>query len=208
MKLRTRPKLLVLSSPSGAGKTTLCRRLIAARPDFELSISHTTRSPRSGEQHGREYYFVDPEMFHTMLDTDQFVESAEVHGNLYGTARDELTRIFNHSKSPLCDIDWQGTKRIQSAYPQALSIFILPPTMAVLAERLKKRKTESDAALKLRLANAAKELEQFHLYQHMIVNDDLDAAFGDLISIIDTGRPVREAPSALDVERLLSEVER
>ena len=143
-----------------------------------------------------------------MLETDRFVESAKVHGNMYGTAWDELSRIFNNAKSPLCDIDWQGTKCIQAAYPQALSIFILPPTMAVLAERLKKRKTESESALKLRLANAAKELEQFHLYQHMIVNDDLDAAFGDLISIIEKGRPVREAASALDVERLLSEVER
>ena len=208
MKLRTRPKLLIISSPSGAGKTTLCRRLIAERPEFELSISHTTRAPRAGEEHGREYYFVDRSAFNTMLDTHQFVESAEVHGNMYGTAKHELTRIFADLKSPVFDIDWQGTKSVQFAYPTALSVFILPPSMAALAERLKQRKTESEDALKLRLTNAAKELEQYHLYQHMIVNDDLDAAFADLISIIDNGEPVRPAPSLLDVDRLLSEVGR
>ncbi|MEC8025474.1 MAG: guanylate kinase [Myxococcota bacterium] len=206
MKPRTRPKLLILSSPSGAGKTTLCRRLIKTRPEFELSISHTTRLPRAGEAHGREYYFVDRNTFDGMLDADQFIESAEVHGNMYGTAKDEFTRIFSEARTPVCDIDWQGTVSVQSAFPEALSIFILPPTMKALSERLKRRKTESEAALKLRLANAAIELEKFHFYRHMIINDEVDTAFSDLLSIIDTGSPVRPAPTTREINALLNEV--
>ncbi|MFT7622899.1 MAG: guanylate kinase [Myxococcota bacterium] len=200
-----RPQILILSSPSGAGKTTLARKLRDRRPEFEVSISHTTRKPRKGEEHGREYYFVNNARFDVMLETHQFIEHAAVHTSRYGTAKTELTRIFAARHSVLLDIDYQGTRQVRWAYPKATTVFILPPSMTELARRLRGRKTDDEKEIQVRLANARKELENYDLYDFLIVNDDLDAAFADLDSVTRGAGTVRPQPTLLDVERLLSE---
>jgi len=202
---RTTPKMLIISSPSGAGKTTLARRLMASHPEFQISISHTTRAPRKGETHGVEYYFVNGRTFTSMEEMHQFVENADVHTSKYGTAKDELVRIFSADKSVVLDIDWQGTEQILWKYPKAVSVFILPPSLGELARRLRGRKSDDEAEIQVRLDNAKKELEHYDLYEHLIINDDLDAAYADLESIALTGKAVRPAPSLLEVESLLSE---
>ncbi len=200
-----RPQILILSSPSGAGKTTLAARLRQRRPHYEVSISHTTRKPRGDEEHGREYYFVDDARFDTMLETHRFVEHARVHKNRYGTAKSELTRIFASGNSVLLDIDYQGTKQVQWTYPKARSVFILPPSMTELASRLRGRKTDDEKDIRVRLGNARKELENYDLYDYLIVNDDLDAALADLDAVAKGGAPIRPQPTLVDIERLLAE---
>jgi len=206
--MRTRSQLLIISSPSGAGKTTLCRRLTAEFPRFQLSVSHTTRRPRAGETHGREYYFVDDPTFDAMVDTHQFVEWAQVHQNRYGTARNEIVRIFAADRSVLFDIDWQGTEQVLQRYPKATSVFILPPSMEELARRLRSRATETEESIAVRLRNAARELEHYHLYSHLIINDDLDAAYADLVAVANGQPRSRPAPGLAEVDALLSEVSR
>ncbi len=205
MKLRTRPTLLIVSSPSGAGKTTLCRRLVALQPQFALSVSHTTRPPRPSELEGREYYFVGDRTFESMVETHQFLEWANVHQHRYGTSRDEVVRIFASNKSPLFDVDYQGTRSILHHYDKAISVFILPPSIGELARRLRARRTESEEAFRTRVGNAARELENYGLYQHLIVNDDLDRAYADLEAIALGKESVRPEPTLLDVERLIGE---
>ncbi|MBT9556584.1 MAG: guanylate kinase [Myxococcales bacterium] len=205
MNLRKRHSLLIVSSPSGAGKTTLCRRLVARRPEFQLSVSHTTRPPRPGEEDGREYHFVSDAVFDSMIDTHVFLEWAPVHQHRYGTSKNEVTRIFAMDKNPLFDVDYQGTRSILNAYEKAISVFILPPSMAELARRLRARKTESEDAFRTRLGNSTRELENYGLYHHLILNDELDKAYADLEAIA-LGQPrSRPAPTLLDVERLIAE---
>ena len=200
------PRLLIISSPSGAGKTTLARRIMAKIPEYEVSVSHTTRKPRPGEEDGREYYFVSRAEFDRMVAWSSFVEWADVHTSRYGTSQQELIRIWAARRYPLFDIDWQGTQRVLRRYDKALSVFILPPTMDELAKRLRGRKTDDDAEIRVRLGNAARELTHYDLYDHLVVNDDVDAAFEDLLAIVE-GRPTpRPAPSYLDVRRLIDEV--
>lgn len=206
--MRTTPQLLIISSPSGAGKTTLCRRLTAEHPRFQLSVSHTTRRPRTGEEDGREYYFIGDRTFDSMLDTHQFAEWAQVHQHRYGTARNEIVRIFAADRSVLFDIDWQGTKQVQQRYPKAISVFILPPSMEELSRRLRSRATDSEDSIAVRLKNAAMELEHYHLYDHLIINDDVEAAYADLVAVANGQAPLRPAPGLADVDALLEEVGR
>lgn len=200
------PRLLIISSPSGAGKTTLARMLLREFPRYEVSISYTTRKPRTSEVHGREYYFVTDEEFDRMLAWDQFVECAQVHTSRYGTRHDELIRIWAAGRDILFDIDWQGTEKISARYDKAATVFILPPSMEELGRRLRGRKTDDEAEIKVRLGNAARELEHYALYDHMIVNDDLDAAFADLAAIVRGEEPPRPSPTLMDVDRLIAEV--
>ena len=205
MTIPMQSQILIISSPSGAGKTTLARRLVARSRELEVAVSHTTRKPRAGEKHGREYYFVSNPEFDSMLETRRFIEWAGVHTSRYGTHRHELTRIFAAERSVLLDIDWQGTEQVQWAYPKAVSVFILPPTMAELARRLRGRKTDDEAEIKVRLANAREELVHYDLYDHLIVNDDLDAASDDLAAIAAGEVAPRPPATHADVERLLAE---
>ena len=205
--MRKTPAILIISSPSGAGKTTLCRMLTERNPgEFEISTSHTTRKARGNEEHGREYYFVGNDVFDSMLDTHQFLECADVHTARYGTAKTELTRIFALGQDALLDIDWQGTEQVQWAYPKARSVFILPPSMAELAKRLRGRKTDDEGEIRVRLGNAKRELEHYDLYDYLIVNDDLEAAFADLDAIAHGQEPNRPQASLGDVDRLQDEV--
>jgi guanylate kinase len=188
--------LFIVSSPSGGGKTTLIRRLLANPPGEPLrfSISHTTRPRRSGEVDGREYHFVTAAEFEEMARHGEFLEHNEVHGNFYGTAKSEVLPRLSAGEDVVLDIDVQGARDIRSSYPQAISIFIVPSSAEVLAERLRKRGLDAEDAIRKRLINAAKEVAQAEDFQYVIVNDDLERATLELESVVRASRltPARQ----------------
>jgi len=178
--------LLILSSPSGAGKTTLTRMLQEKFPELRFSVSHTTRSPRANEVDGRDYHFVDRRRFIELTGEGAFVEWAEVHGNLYGTSRAEIARA---RATPGCggmifDIDYQGARQIRARVPQVVSVFILPPSMEELEKRLRGRKSDSEETIQRRFLAAKREIDHYALFDYVIVNDDLPTAFDHLASIV------------------------
>jgi len=178
--------LFVVSAPSGAGKTTLCRRLIDICPDLGQSVSFTTRPPRVGEIDGRDYHFVTVERFETMVKADAFAEWAEVHGNHYGSARETLDQARDSGQDMLLEIDCQGALQLNRSLADAVFIFILPPSLAELERRLRGRSTESEDVVTRRLNNARKEIEAATSYDYLVVNDDLERAVVDLQSILTT----------------------
>jgi len=183
---------LILSAPSGGGKTTIAKALLARRPDLGYSVSCTTRTPRPGEVQGRDYYFMTRAEFLAEREKGAFAESAEVHGNLYGTLRAEVDRVLGSGKHVVMDIDVQGAVQFMRAFPQTVTIFILPPSAEVLLERLRARKTEDPAQLAARLQSALQELQQVGEYEYVIVNDDLERAVASVESIIDAEVVSRE----------------
>jgi guanylate kinase len=207
------PFPIILSAPSGGGKTTIARALLARRPDLGYSVSCTTRVPRPGEVQGRDYYFMSRAEFIAEREKGGFAESAEVHGNLYGTLRSEVDRVLAGGKHVVMDIDVQGAVQFQRAFPQAVTIFILPPTAEVLLDRLRARKTESPAQLAARLQSALQELQQVDEYEYVIVNDDLERAVASVESIVDAEVVSRERVKNLRqqvgllIERLEQEIE-
>ncbi len=178
------PALFILSAPSGAGKTTLAQRLLAARADLAFSVSHTTRPPRPGDVPGSSYHFVDRPTFERLRAADGFLEWAEVHGQLYGTAVAEVRRIHESGRHALLDIDVQGARQVRARYPDAISVFIAPPSLAVLAARLRARGSDSEDSVRRRLAGAAHEILAAGEYDYIIVNDELDRAMADLLSTV------------------------
>lgn len=179
------PFPVILSSPSGAGKTSLARRLLELRRDVGYSISATTRSPREGEKDGRDYFFLTRDSFKAAQSKGAFAESAEVHGQLYGTLKTEVDRVLGAGKHVIMDIDVQGTRQFISVFPQSVLIFILPPSAEVLLTRLKGRGSEDPVRLKRRLESAVEELKAVREYHYVVVNDDLDRAAGDVSAILD-----------------------
>jgi guanylate kinase len=176
------PLLLIVSSPSGAGKSTLTRRLLASIPDTRFSVSHTTRQPRSGEQDGREYHFVSREIFEHLFKQGEFLEWAGVHQNLYGTSRMEIERARG-ARGLIFDVDHQGARQIKAAVPDAVAIFILPPSMQVLEQRLRGRASEDEAAFRVRFDAARNEIAHYGLFDYVLVNDELEEATLNLESI-------------------------
>ncbi len=172
--------LLVISAPSGTGKSTLINRLRAEFPRLAFSVSYTTRAPRPGEQNGREYHFVDMKTFTRLRETRELAEWAEVHGNFYGTSRPAVQAMLDQGRDVLFDIDVQGARQLRQAFDQGAFIFLFPPSMRVLEQRLRGRGTETEESLAKRLANARKELEQAEFFDYWIVNDDLDLAYRNL----------------------------
>ena len=176
--------LLVVSSPSGAGKTSLSRRLVADNPSLDLSISVTTRAPRPGEAHGREYDFVDRAVFDSMVDENAFMEWAEVHEHRYGTPGVPVVLAVSAGQDVLFDIDWQGAAAIAAAAPEeVVRVFILPPSMADLARRLHARAQDAEDVIERRLKRAYGEIEHWTEYDYVIVNEDFDAAYAELAHI-------------------------
>jgi guanylate kinase len=176
---------VVLSAPSGGGKTTIARALLARRADLGYSVSCTTRRPRPTEEQGRDYYFMSRSEFLAERERGAFAESAEVHGNLYGTLRSEIERVLASGKHVVMDIDPQGARQFVRAFPQTVTIFILPPSAEVLLERLRSRKTENPVELAARLTSALQELQTVDDYEYVVVNDDLERAVASVSSIVD-----------------------
>jgi guanylate kinase len=181
--------LVIVSSPSGAGKTTLTRRLLNEFGNLGFSISYTTRPMRPGEVNGSDYHFVSAETFESMVEGGEFAEYAWVHGNRYGTARAPIDIALSAGRDLIFDVDWQGGGALADQWPaDALKIFILPPDLNALAERLRRRATDAPDVIDRRLHKAIEELAHFHEYQHLIVNDDVDRAYAVLRAIYLTRR--------------------
>jgi guanylate kinase len=196
--------LLIVSSPSGAGKTTLCTRLRAEFPDLRFSVSHTTRQPRPNEVDGREYHFVDRPAFEAMARDGAFAEWARVHGNFYGTSLREIEAARASAKGVLFDIDYQGARQIKASLPDAVGVFILPPSLAELERRLRGRGTEDEATTQRRLSNAKGEIEHYGFFDYVVVNDEINGAYEQLRSVVNAERCKRWRRAAL-CERLLAE---
>jgi guanylate kinase len=176
--------LFIVSAPSGTGKTTLCKKLMASVPGISFSVSHTTRAPRSGEVNGKDYFFVQEDTFKKMLSRGKFLESNEVHDNFYGTSRNEVVSRLDNGEDVILDIDVQGGTEIKKLFPEAFMLYILPPSWEALEKRLLERGSEGPESLKVRLQNARKELKQLHEYEFIIINDDLETALEEFKAII------------------------
>ena len=197
------PLPLIVSSPSGAGKTTLTARMLKELPELRFSVSHTTRKPRQNEQNGREYHFVDRAEFLRLIEQGAFLEWAEVHGNLYGTGKAELTR-GEHARGIIFDIDHQGARQIKSAAPDSVAVFILPPSMAILEQRLRGRASEDEETVQRRFGVALREIEHYGLFDYVLVNEELEEATKQLVSIF-RAEECRRHRAARHAERLLAE---
>lgn len=190
--------IVVVSAPSGAGKTTLCKRLLQNSPSFTCSVSFTTRHPRKNEIEGVDYYFVSPTEFQKMIEDRKFVEWAKVHEQLYGTSANLLNKAIEAEKDVVLEVDVKGGTQIKKNYPQAVLIFLLPPSWQELEKRLKSRRTEDYERVKERIIQAKKEIEYAPYYDYLIINDDINRALDDLTAIIRAERcrmnrvPVRE----------------
>ncbi len=197
------PLPLIVSSPSGAGKTTLTTALLRELPELRFSVSHTTRKPRQNEQDGREYHFTSRDEFVRLIEQGAFLEWAEVHGNLYGTGRAELERN-QHARGIIFDIDHQGARQIKSSEPDAVAVFILPPSMAILEQRLRGRASEDEETVQRRFGVALREIEHYGLFDYVLVNEDLAEATKQLVSIF-RAEECRRHRAARHAERLLAE---
>ena len=178
------PGVLILSAPSGAGKTSLARKLVESRQDVGLAVSHTTRPQRPGEADGVDYHFIDKAKFETMIAAGQFIEHATVFGNHYGTSVTAVETLISRGKHAILDIDWQGARNVRHKFPAARSVFVVPPSLAVLEQRLKLRKQDSDEVIASRMRLAMSEFSHKDEYDYIIVNDQFDQAFAELEAIL------------------------
>lgn len=183
-----RGNIYIVSAPSGAGKSTLCQELLREYPEITYSISHTTRAPREGEKNGVDYHFVSREAFVERIDKGLMAEWAEVHGNYYGTSLETLEESAAKGMDVLLDIDVQGAESLCEKMPECITVFIMPPSMEELRARLDKRGTDSAETIEKRMKNAEGEMAKRDLYQHVIVNDDLETAVGEFVSVVKEAR--------------------
>jgi guanylate kinase len=197
-----RGNLFVVVAPSGAGKTSLVAALLKEEPNIRLSISHTTRSPREGEQHGREYHFVPREAFEKMIAADEFLEHADVYGNYYGTSRRWIEEQLEGDHDVLLEIDWQGARQVRKLFPGMVGIFILPPSLAELRKRLLSRGKDAPEAIERRMASAREEISHVLEFEYIIVNERFEAALTDLVSIVRAARLSRAQQSVRLASRL------
>jgi guanylate kinase len=176
--------LFIVCAPSGAGKTSLVNALLEREPDIELSVSYTTRAPRPGEEHGREYHFVSRDAFLAMASRGEFLESAEVHGNLYGTSQSWINERRATGNDIVLEIDWQGAQQVRRLVPGAVGVFIVPPSLEALRKRLTARGQDSAEVIERRLANAREEIGHVEEFDYVIINQTFDVAVVDLVSIV------------------------
>ena len=176
--------LFVVAAPSGAGKTSLVNAVVQREPNLRVSVSHTTRPQRPNEQHGREYFFVTVEEFQRLIAAGQFLEHAQVFDNYYGTAREPVERLRAAGHDVLLEIDWQGARQVRAAQPDCRSVFILPPSRAALEQRLRHRRTDSDAVIARRLRDAVDDMSHYREFDYVIVNDDFARATEQLLSVL------------------------
>ncbi len=177
-------RLYVISAPSGAGKTTLVRALLLRNPRVQFSISYTTREPRVREKDGDDYFFVSKQAFELMVKGDEFLEHAEVFDNYYGTAKKQVQNQLDADKHVLLEIDWQGAQQIREAWPSCVSVFILPPSLQELERRLRTRATDTENVIQRRLKDSISDISHWSEFDHVIVNDNLDAALHELEDVI------------------------
>ena len=182
--MKSKGSLFIVSAPSGTGKTTICKKIMAAMDNVKTSVSHTTRRPRRGEVDGEDYLFVSEKKFKDMVRKGEFVEWAEVHGNLYGTSRKRLEKIINDGVDVILDIDTQGAEQIRKTYGNGVFIFILPPSMTELRDRLEKRMSNTKEEMERRLKRAGEEIRAYKMYDYVIVNDVLKSSLFQFESII------------------------
>jgi len=188
-----RGRLFVIAAPSGTGKTSLVRALMARQPRLRFSVSYTTRPPRPNEVDGRDYHFVSREQFQRMVDAGEFLEHARVFDNAYGTGVTTVNDALAAGQDLVLEIDWQGARQVSQKLPEKCSIFILPPSRAALEERLRARRTDSDDIIRRRLEDSVTELSHWHEFDHVIVNDRFEEALDRLEDIVQ-GRPVASSP--------------
>jgi len=197
-------KLIIISAPSGAGKTSLTRALIANSDNIMMSVSHTTRSKRAGEEDGKDYFFVSQQEFLTMVSDGVFLEYAEVYGNFYGTSRLAVEQMLEQGKYVLLDIDWQGARKVRELMPEALSISVLPPSVEELERRLRSRGSDSESVIQSRMRQARDEMQHCKEADFIILNDDFNQALDDL-SLILRGENDKLRVLNVDVDAILAE---
>lgn len=184
--------LFIITAPSGAGKTSLVKGLLAADPQVLRSVSYTTRSPRPGETDGIDYHFIDETRFLNMLSESAFLECAEVHGARYGTSQEQVNAVLQAGNDVVLEIDWQGAAQVRSLYPQAVSIFVLPPSREALRERLKARGQDSEEVIARRFAAAREEMSHVGEFDYVTINDEFDVALQDICAIVRAQRLKRD----------------
>jgi len=197
--------LFTISAPSGAGKTSLVKRLLECTDNLKVSVSHTTRKPRSGEIAGVNYNFITVADFSQMLENNLFLEHAKVFDNYYGTSQEWLTEQLNLGIDIILEIDWQGAQQVKRLNPATVSIFILPPSRVILEERLRGRDTDSDAVIEQRLQGAIEELSHYTEGDYLVVNDNFETAMRDLTAIINSQR-LRQAEQSVKLHGMLTEL--
>ena len=185
--------LFVVSAPSGAGKTSLVRALLDSESDLVLSVSHTTRKPRRGERDGVDYHFVDAETFESMVADGEFLEHATVFGNRYGTGRGQVNASLERGVDVILEIDWQGAHQIRQAMPESVQMFVLPPSWAVLEQRLRDRKTDSPEVIEARMRAASGEIEHHKEFDYLVVNEDFARTVDGMRAVVHAAR-LRLAP--------------
>ncbi len=196
-------RLFILSAPSGAGKTSLARALVDSREDTVLSVSHTTRPPRPGERDGVDYHFVDRDRFEAMIGRGEFFEYAEVFGNYYGTAESTVRALLERGLNVILDIDWQGARKVRARAADAVSVFILPPTLADLRDRLTRRGQDSDEVIESRMRQAIDEMNHYPEYDRVVVNCEFENALAALSRLLD-GCDGGVDPGEIDFKALVS----
>jgi guanylate kinase len=187
-KKLVRGSIIVISAPSGAGKSTLVKRLLASMPDLKFSVSYTTRPPRRGERNGRDYFFVTRQRFRRMIAAEEFVEWADVFGHLYGTSRKQLRAMQEAGRDLVLDIDVQGHRQVRKRLPEAVSIFVLPPSYRELARRLRHRHSDAPEVIARRLNDARQEIRHWPEYDYLVVNDRLPTAMRALRAVVEVAR--------------------
>jgi guanylate kinase len=189
--------LFIISAPSGAGKTSLVQALLNINPQIDMSVSYTTREPRIGERDGKDYHFVSRENFLAMAERGEFLESAEIYGNLYGTSQTWISHETSRGRDILLEIDWQGAAQIRRMFPECISVFILPPSKQALEDRLKKRGKDNDVVIAKRMASVKQEVAHIAEFDYVIINDNLNEALRELNAVVLSAKLRRERQMAL-----------